>query len=96
MKKCTFYSMTRTSDGPAAVLRDGYDDGTFYYYNNGGLWMAIHPATGCAVAWSNTRKACAENAHAPGMAETIAGAVQRAPEAVRSFAEAVKKAKEAA
>lgn len=97
MKKCQFYSMMRTDNGPAAVLHDGYTDGTYNYYKlNGAHWCAIHPANGLQLAYAYTRKECAEKAHAPGMAEKIAEATRRMQDAAQSFAEAVKKAKEAA
>ena len=97
MKKCQFYSMMRTDNGPAAVLHDGYTDGTYYYYKlKGARWCAIHPVNGVQVAYAHTRKECAENAHAPGMAEKIAEALQRMQDAAQRYADAVEKAKGAA
>ena len=96
MKKCQFYSMMRTDNGPAAVIHDGYTDGTYYYYKNDVQWSAIHPETGLQVVYGYTRKECAEKAHAPQIPGAVARYLAERPELAQRFAEAVKKAKGAA
>lgn len=65
MKKHSFYSLMRVNGKTTAVLQEGYSDGTYYYYKNGGQWSAIHPLIGLSVTYGYTRKECAEKAHAP-------------------------------
>lgn len=84
MKKTTFYSVMMQKGGPAAVLHNGYTDGTYQYYKNGVQWCAILPGVGLAVCFEYTRKACAENAHGAGTAERIAAAMERSGDEMRA------------
>ena len=96
MKKTTFYSMVREEGQNIAKLQAGYTDGTYNYYQAGSLWHVIHPANGLSISYGSTRKAAAEKAHEPRMIERIAEALERQQPAAERFAEAVKKAEEAA
>ena len=96
MKKTTFYSMVREEGQNIAKLQAGYTDGTYNYYKAGSLWHVIHPANGLSICYGSTRKAGAERAHEPRMLEKIAAALERQQAAADRFAEAVKKAEEAA
>lgn len=93
MKKTAFYSLIMQKGGPAAVLQNGYTDGTYNYYKRGAQWNAILPAVGLSVCSEYTRKACAEKAHGAGMAERIAVAMERDGETLRArFDKLVKEA----
>ena len=96
MKKTNFYSMVREEGQNIAKLQAGYTDGTYNYYKNDSSWHVIHPSNGLSICCGNTRKAAAEKAHEPRMIERIAKALERQQPAADRFAEAVKKAKEAA
>lgn len=93
MKRAVFYSVMMQKGGPAAVLHNGYTDGTYQYYKNGAQWCAILPAVGLSVCSGPTRKACAEDAHDAGTAERIAAAMERGGNDLRArFDKLVKEA----
>ena len=94
MKKTVFYSMVREDGAAIAKRQEGYTDGTFNYYKKDSSWFVIHPANGLSICTNSTRKAAAEQAHAPVMLERIAAALERQQGAAEIFAAAVEKAKE--
>lgn len=97
MKKQKFYSMVREDGAIIAKLHEGYTDGTYNYYRKGSIWFAIYPANGLSICTGNTRKAAAETAHTPRMAERITAALKWQPEKAEQFAALVEEAeKEAA
>ena len=97
MKKHKFYSMVREEGEIIAKLHDGYTDGTYNYYRKNKTWYVIHPSNGLSICEATTRKAAAENAHAPAMVKRIAAALERHYLKADKFADLVKKAeKEAA
>lgn len=49
MKKVSFYSYHRKCGGRTALLHEGYDDGTFYYYNSKDGWYCIDKLSGLSV-----------------------------------------------
>ena len=74
MKKATFYTLLyNRKTGAVAVVKQGYSDGTYYYYYNRdcATWHAIHPRTGVSVSDAGTRKKCAEIAHTPRRAAAV-------------------------
>lgn len=96
MKKTSFYSMVREEGNVIAKLHNGYTDGTYNYYKKDSLWHVIHPVNGLSICSGNTRKAAAEQAHAPRMVERITAALERQQAAAERFTAAIEKAKEAA
>lgn len=94
MKKYSFYSLMRVNGKTTAVLQEGYSDGTYYYYKNGGQWSAIHPLIGLSVTYGYTRKECAEKAHAPGLQKVIQERVtQHGEQLTKNFENAIKELK---
>lgn len=87
MKKIQFYSMTYIAENKShiAELRNGYTDGTYYYYTPfRGLWHAIHPACGLSVASSNTRQNAAAEAHTKERGATVERVMQERGETLAS------------
>ena len=65
-RKTKFRSMERDKEigRLAALLREGWTDGTYDYYKAAsGTWYAIDRDTGCSVSQGATKKYCAERAH---------------------------------
>ena len=96
MKKTTFYSMVREEGQNIAKLQAGYTDGTYNYYKKGSSWFVIYPGNGLSICTAATRKAAAEAAHDPRMAERVAAALERQQAAADRFAAAVEKAEKGA
>ena len=96
MKKHKFYSMVRENGAIIAKLHEGYTDGTYNYYRKDKDWFAIHPLNGLSICTSSTRKAVAEIAHTPKMAERIASALERQQAQTIKFADLVKEAEKGA
>lgn len=65
MKKASFYSYHRQSGGKAAVLHEGYDDGTFYYYKSKDNWFCIDKVSGLCITNGglHTREEAYKEAH---------------------------------
>lgn len=77
MKKHSFYTLLSNGKTVDAVLKHGYSDGTFYYYNNGGVWCAIHPLVGRSVAAGYSRKIASERAHDPALLDKMNRVIAR-------------------
>jgi hypothetical protein len=99
MKKHSFYSLMRKDGKTAAVLQNGYSDGTFYFYSTGErykTWYAIHPLFGMSVAYGYSRKECAEKAHSPDLIKKIAEhTAKRGESLAAAFEKAIQEAKAA-
>lgn len=97
MKKTSFYSMVHFKGRTKAMLRNGYTDGTFYYFRDErycNTWNAIHPLCGLSVAAAYTRKECAEIAHSLDVLQRISTVLEeRGAELTKAFERAVTAAK---
>ena len=55
MKKCVFYSLVQSSNKLIAQQWQGWTDGKYNYYKNGGMWFCIEPNCGLSIAAGETR-----------------------------------------